>query len=92
MTVRAKAELSRVLGSGTSIKAIWARSNVVGELQVQVIGHEGTVETVFIPSAVGGQDRKVNLLNYATPKQWKKSRSLLAAVRLGHLTVTVEKG
>ena len=91
MTVRAKSELGRVLGSGTSIKALWAKSHVVGELQVQVMGLEGKIVTVFLPSSAGGIERKVNLLKYATPAHWKKSRSLLAAVRLGHLTVTVER-
>lgn len=91
MTVRAKSELSRVLGSSKQIKAIWAKSNIVGELQVQVTGHSGEIETVFIPSSAGSRDRLVNLLDFAPPKNWKKSRSFLAAVRLGHLAVTLDK-
>jgi hypothetical protein len=91
MTVREKAQLSRLLKSSTKIKAIWARSKIVGELQVQVIGREGTVETVYVPSSANGQDRKINLLDFATAKQWQKSRSFLSAVSMGHLVVTLEK-
>lgn len=91
MTVRAKSELSKALASG-SVKALWAKSNVVGELQVQVTNHEGKLETVFIPSSVGRiEPRLINLLNFAPALEWKKSRSLLAAVRAGHLTVTLQK-
>lgn len=91
MTVRARAELARILKSGAAIKAIWARSNCRGQLQVQVTGHEGRIESVFIPSDVQAGSKGLNLLAYAPAANWKKSRSLLEAVRLGHLTVTVEK-
>jgi hypothetical protein len=90
MTVRARAELSKLLGADTKIVAIWARSTCRGELQVQVDGFEGT-QSIFIPSDVPTGSKGLNLLGYASPAQWKKSRSLLAAVRLGHLVVTVEK-
>lgn len=73
------------------VKAIWAKSNVVGELQVQVVGHDGKLTTVFIPSSAGRPDaRSVNLLDWAPATEWRRSRSLLAAVRQGHVTVQVE--
>ena len=90
MTVRARAELSKILGSGRSITAIWARSNCSGQLQVQVDGPEGP-SSVFIPSNMAIGSKGLNLLNFATPAQWKKSSSLLNAVRMGHLTVKVEE-
>jgi hypothetical protein len=92
MTVRAKSNLSRALSGAAKVKAIMAKSNVVGELQVQVVGLEGKLITVFIPSSAGrAEPRLVNLLDSATAAEWKKSRSLLAAVRIGHLTVTLIK-
>lgn len=91
MTVRAKSALSRALVSTAKVKAIWAKSNVVGELQVQVVGHDGKLTTVFIPSSAGRADaRSVNLLDWAPAAEWRRSRSLLAAVRQGHVTVQVE--
>ena len=92
MTVRAKSDLSRALGAADKVKALMAKSNVVGELQVQVVGHEGKLTTVFIPTSAGrAEPRLVNLLDSATAEEWKRSRSLLAAVRAGHLTVTLVK-
>ncbi len=55
---------------------------------VQVTSGDQT-STVYIPSS-RPRPRPVNLLNYASPSEWKKSVSLLSAVRLGHLSVTVE--
>ncbi len=89
MTVRARTELHRSLGKG--VTALFAKSNIVGELQVQVRGHDGKLTTIFIPSSVGQEPRLINLLDSATAQAWRESKSLLAAVRLGHLTVTVKK-
>ena len=92
MTVRAKSELSKALASDR-VKVVLAKSNIVGELQVQVVNHEGKLETVFIPSSTGrAQPRWINLLDFAPAAEWKRSRSLMAAVRQGHLTVTLQKG
>jgi hypothetical protein len=91
MTVRQKSELSKSLLSD-KVKKILAKSNIVGELQVQVVNHEGKLETVFIPSSTGRQQPKwINLLDFAPASEWKRSRSLMAAVRQGHLTVTLQK-
>jgi len=90
MTVRAKSELSKALSSG-NVKSLMAKSNVVGELQVQVINHDGKMDTMFIPSSAGGHVRWVNLFSFAPASEWKKSRSLMAAVRAGHLTVKLQK-
>jgi len=91
MTVRAKSELSKSLTSD-KVTALMAKSNIVGELQVQVVNREGKLETVFIPSSAGrAQPRLVNLLDFAPAIEWKRSRSLMAAVRQGHLTVTIQK-
>jgi hypothetical protein len=91
MTVRAKSELHRAL-SKPGVAAIWARSNTVGELQVQVKDHEGKLTTVFIPSSRGAPEpRFINLLDHAPAAHWRDSKSLLAAVRLGHLHVTLKQ-
>lgn len=89
MTVRQRSELAKILGSGSNVRAIWATSNTVGELMVQVTSKEGGTQTVYIPSS-RSRPQPVNLLAYATPTEWKKSVSLLSAVRQGHLSVSVE--
>lgn len=91
MTVRAKTELHRALAIA-DLKALYVSSNVVGELQVQAIGHDGKMATVFLPSSVGlAEPRLVNLLDSAPVASWRASRSLMAAVRAGHVHVTLSK-
>ncbi len=91
MTVRAKTELHRALAA-TDLVALWAKSNTVGELQVQALGPEGRMQTVFIPSSVGlAEPRLVNLLDYASQSAWRASRSLMAAVRAGHVEIILTK-
>lgn len=91
MTVRAKTQLHRAL-SQTDVSSVWIRSHCVGELQVQAIGYEGRMATVFIPSSVGLQEpRLVDLIQFAPAAAWKASRSLMAAVRAGHVHVTLMK-
>jgi hypothetical protein len=92
MTVRAKTEIYRALNA-PGITQIWVKSNIVGELQVQAIGYDGTMQTVFVPSSIGlAEPRLVNLIDFASASSWRASRSLMAAVRMGHITVTLKKG
>ena len=91
MTVRSRTNLHRALAD-TNVKALLARSNVVGDLQIQAIGFEGKMVAVFVPSSVGVREpRLVNLLDYAPAAAWRDSRSLMAAVRAGHILVTLQK-
>ena len=91
MTVRAKTELHKAL-STPDLVGLMARSNVVGELQVQAIGYDGKMVSVFLPSSVGlTEPRLVNLLDSAPASAWKASRSFLAAVRAGHVHVTLSR-
>ncbi len=92
MTVREKSSLNRALGQHHDVSALWAISHVVGELQVQAVGYEGRMVTVFIPSSVGqSEPRSVNLIDSAPASAWKASRSLMAAVRAGYVHVTLDK-
>jgi len=92
MTVRAKNELYRALAISEKPKALWAKSNVTGEVQVQAIGYDGQLVSVFIPSSVGAATpRLINLLESAPVEAWRSSRSLMATVRLGHIDVTLHK-
>jgi hypothetical protein len=46
--------------------------------------------TVFLPSSVGMKEpRFVNLLDYGPIESWRASRSFLAAVRMGHVSVVL---
>jgi hypothetical protein len=90
MTVREKTALAKSLAK-PGIKAIVVKSNVVGELQIQGVGHDGKLTTVFLPSSAGAQTpREVNMLDYGPVASWRNSRSFLAAVRMGHITVTLQ--
>lgn len=90
MTVREKTALSKSLAK-QGIKAVFAKSSIVGELQIQCIGHDGKLTTVFLPSSLGlTKPRLVNLLDYGPVSSWRESRSLLNAVRLGHVSVTLD--
>ncbi len=90
MTVRAKTELHRALAA-TNVAGLWVMSNIVGEVQVQVIGAKGEMLPVFVPSSAGlERPRWVNLLDTAPATAWKKSRSLMAAVRANHIYVTLK--
>ena len=89
MTVRQKTALVKALAQ-PGIKVLRVRSNVVGELQIQVAGYDGNMKTVFIPTSVGLADpRFVNLLDYGPVESWRVSRSFLAAVRMGHISVVL---
>ena len=91
MTVRAKTEIYRALNA-QNITAVWVKSTIVGELQIQAVGYDGEMQTVFIPSSVGvAEPRLVNLIGFASASSWRASRSLMAAVRAGHITVTLKK-
>lgn len=91
MTVRAKSQLSTSLVSA-NIKALLVKSNVSGEFQLQVGDGRDGVVSVFIPSSVGQSNpRYVNLLDHAPAQEWRKSKSLMAAVRGGHLSVLLKK-
>lgn len=47
--------------------------------------------TVFLPSSVGrNEPRLVNLLDHAPQKAWRASRSLMAAVRAGHVEIILK--
>lgn len=90
MTVRQKTALVKTLAR-SGLKTLCVKSNVVGELQMQAMGYDGTLKTVFLPSSVGlSEPRFVNLLDYAPVEAWRTSRSFLAAVRMGHVNVTLE--
>jgi len=92
MTVRAKSQLSTSLSSGANIKALLVKSNVSGEFQLQVGDGKGGAVSVFVPSSAGQSNpRYVNLLEYASAQEWRKSKSLMAAVRGGHLSVLLKK-
>jgi hypothetical protein len=91
MTVRAKSQLSTSLASA-NVKALLVSSNVSGEFQLQVGDGVGGVVSIFIPSSVGQpKPRYVNLLEHAPALEWRKSKSLMAAVRGGHLSVLLKK-
>ena len=89
MTVRQKTALVKALAQ-PGLKALNVKSNVVGELQIQGSGYNGNMTTVFLPSSLGLQEpRFVNLLDYGPIEAWRSSRSFLAAVRMGHVSVVL---
>jgi len=90
MTVREKASLTKSLARA-GIKTVNAKSNIVGELQIVCYTKDGKSITVFLPSSVGkAQPRWVNLLESCPIEAWRESKSLLNAVRMGHVTVTLD--
>ena len=90
MTVREKAALSKQL-SRPGIKSIRAKSNIIGELQIVSYLKDGTSVVVFLPSSVGVTNpRWVNLLDWCSVETWRESKSLLNAVRMGHVTVILD--
>lgn len=90
MTVRERTAVAKALSS-SGLKAIVVKSNVVGELQIQGVGHDGRMTTVFLPSSVGLQQPKlVNMLDYGPVSSWRNSSSFLSAVRMGHITVVLQ--
>ena len=79
MTVRAKTALAKALAK-PGISKLVVRSTTVGELQIQVtVG--GKTETIFLKST------PVDLFTVAKASDWRKSSSLLDAVRLGHVAI-----
>lgn len=86
MTVRQRLALVKSLSK--PVKVLRAKSNTVGELQIQVIV-DGKQEVVFLPSSTG-KDLWIDLLAVAPVDAWKKSTSLLNSVRLGHVTIDLE--
>lgn len=88
MTVRQRTALVKAL-SQPGLTTLKIKSNVVGEIQLQVAGYDGNMKTVFVPSSVGSEPRIVNLLDYGPVESWRSSRSFLAAVRMGHVSVTL---
>ena len=84
MTVREKASLSKSMAR-PGIKSVWAISKIVGELQIQGVGFNGENITVFLsPKA------PTNLLLLGPMDGWRSCRSLLNAVKLNHVAVTLE--
>lgn len=89
MTVRQKTALVKAMAE-PGVQQLRVRSNVVGELQIQCVGYDGNMTTVFLPSSVGLMEpRFVNLLDYGSVESWRNSRSFLAAVRMGHISVVL---
>lgn len=88
MTVRAKLHLSKELAKSASIVELRARTlSFNGELRVQV-EYEKELHVVSIKST-GRPEDFVDLLTVAPASAWKGSGSLLSAVKLGYLAVSV---
>lgn len=86
MTVRAKIQLAKDLGA-PNVSRVEARvKNFCGELLVQA-----EVDGVLVFASLRSSTGDVNLLTTAPASAWKKSNSLLNAVRLGYLDVRVER-